>query len=48
MKPGSIIYAAFCLLALVGLAYANMRGYVPFVSNAAVAAHGAAQSLSHK
>jgi hypothetical protein len=48
MKPGSILYAAICLLALTGLAHANVRGYVPFVVNAAAAAHGAANSFFHK
>jgi hypothetical protein len=29
------LFGAFCLAAIVFVAYANMRGYVPFVANAA-------------
>lgn len=48
MNPSRIIYFTFCLIVLAGIAFANRRGYVPFVANAAVAAHAAANSLSHK
>jgi hypothetical protein len=46
MRP--IFYAAFCLLALVWYASANLHGYVPFVVNAASAARGQASSFFHK
>lgn len=48
MKPSTIFYATFCLVALAGLTAANMRGYVPFVSNAVNAARGATASFFHK
>jgi hypothetical protein len=33
MRPGPILYAAACLLALSYLTFANMRGYVPFAAS---------------
>jgi len=41
MRPGTLIYAAVCVVALTYLVYANMRGYVPFTANAASASRGA-------
>lgn len=40
MKPGTLIYAVACVLALSYLAFANARGYVPFASAIAHAARG--------
>ena len=48
MSISNILYAVVCVIALAGLAYGNMNGYVPFVANAAAAAHAASNSLSHK
>ena len=48
MKPGPILYAFVCLLALAYLASANVRGYIPFVANAASAARGTTASHFHK
>jgi hypothetical protein len=48
MKPGTMAYFAVCLLALVYLAIANARGYVPFASNAARAARGGTAGYFHK
>ena len=42
MRPGTLIYAVACALALSYLAFANTRGYVPFASAIAHAARGAA------
>jgi hypothetical protein len=48
MSPSRIIYFVFCLIVLAGLARANLRGYVPFVANAASAERAASTSLFHK
>ena len=48
MKPGTLIYIAVCGLALSYLAYANMRGYIPFASSVAQAARGATACHFHK
>jgi hypothetical protein len=48
MKLGTLLYIAICGLALSYLAYANMRGYVPFASTVAHAARGATAGHFHK
>jgi hypothetical protein len=48
MKLTTLFYAVVCALALSYLAYANMRGYVPFASNVAHAARGATAGHFHK
>jgi hypothetical protein len=48
MKTRTFIYAAVGALALVYLAVANSRGYVPFAATAAQAARGASSSHFHK
>jgi hypothetical protein len=40
MKLGTMLYIALCGLALSYLAFANMRGYVPFASTITHAARG--------
>lgn len=41
MKPGPLIYAALCAAAITFLVIANMRGYIPFVSDTASASRDA-------
>ena len=41
MRARQFIFGALCLAAIGYVAYANMRGYVPFVANAVNATHGA-------
>lgn len=41
MRIRQLIFGALCLVAIGYVAYANMRGYVPFVANAVNAAHAA-------
>jgi len=41
MKLRQILFGTFCLAAVGYVAYANMRGYVPFVANAANATRAA-------
>jgi hypothetical protein len=48
MKPGTILYAIACLFALSYLAFANVRGYVPFAANVTHAARGATAGHFHK
>jgi len=48
MNPSRIIYFVCCLVVLAGLAHANLRGYVPFVANAASAERAASASFFHK
>jgi hypothetical protein len=48
MKPGPLLYAAVCALALVYLLYTNLHGYVPFAANAASAVRGATAGRFHK
>jgi len=48
MRPGTLIYIVLCGLALSFLAFANLRGYVPFASNVAQAARGATAGHFHK
>ena len=48
MRLGTIFYAFICLLGLAYLAAANVRGYIPFVANAASVARGTTASHFHK
>ena len=47
MKPGSLIYAVFCAVAVLYVLIANMRGYLPFVSNAAASSRGGSGSAHY-
>lgn len=47
MKPGALIYAVVCGVAVLYVLIANMRGYVPFVSNAAASSRGGSGGGSH-
>lgn len=47
MKPGSLIYAVVCGVAVLYVLIANMRGYVPFVSNAAASSRGGSGGSAH-
>lgn len=48
MKPGTLLYAVACVLALSYLTYANTRGYIPFSSTVSHAARGATAGHFHK
>lgn len=47
MRFRQVLFGLFCLGALFYVAYANLRGYVPFVANAANATR-AAPAQFHK
>ena len=41
MRSRQIVFAVVCLIAVFYVAYANKRGYVPFVANTAAASRAA-------
>lgn len=46
MSFARLVYTLFCIAVLSGLAYANVRGYVPLAVNAKSAKHAATNTAS--
>lgn len=47
MKPGPLIYAVACAVAVLYVLIANMRGFVPFVTSAAAGTRGGGGSAHY-